>query len=289
MMYYCYYYCALTLLLLPLNSKWTMVSSFHRSSLLQIHNIPLHFSHSNLFCLHGSVDIGNRNDHPPAAGRTYSISLVTNRERALDVMVFRFGVDSQSSIEEHMEENPEFTSPEDALRSLTRSFDDEGKQKVFYADGEGEAIQFFALADDISAFVSTDHRHDKEKANELFLRTHGVIGSIQATKEYFRENENVGKIVIELKNLGVHEISRRLGIGKALTEAVQQYACRQVTLAQQQQQNQMKEGIVYLLVQPDNEGAIQLYKETGFVFDRHNQNQMKWSTDGSTLERRIII
>jgi len=182
-----------------------------------------------------------------------------------------------------MDKNPQFTSPEDALRSLTRSFDDEGKQKVFYADSEGEVIQFFALADDISAFISTDHQHDKEKAKELLLRTHGVIGSIQATKEYFREVENVGKVVIELKNLEVHEISRRLGIGKALVEAVQHYACRQVILEQQQQQqNQLKEGIVYLLVQPDNEGAIRLYKEMGFVYEIHNQNQMKWSTDGSS-------
>ena len=76
-----------------------------------------------------------------------------------------------------------------------------------------------------------------------------------------------------------------MGIGKALTEAVQQYACHQLELEQQQQQQQqqIKEVIIYLLVEPDNKGAIRLYEDSGFVPDRYEKDQMNWSTDGAAL------
>jgi ribosomal protein S18 acetylase RimI-like enzyme len=279
------YYFPVIILFCSLYSKWIITSAFHcTSSFLKINNLPLKFSHNNPFCLYGSVDGYIRNDLTSSSSSGYSILPVTNRERVLDVMVYRFGVESQPTIEEHTKKNPQLTSREDVLRSLTRSFDDDGKQKVFYADDEGEAVQFFALADDISTFVSNKEQHDddnKEKVNELLIRTHGVIGSVQATKNFSRNNDNKTIIFIELVNLSVHAKFRRMGIGKALTEAVQQYACRQLILEQQQQQ--IKEVIVYLLVEPDNKGAIRLYADSGFFPDRHENNQMNWSTDGAAL------
>jgi ribosomal protein S18 acetylase RimI-like enzyme len=282
------YYFPVVILFCSLNPKWIMTSAFHSSSLPQQirDNLPLKFSHNNPFCLYGSVDGYIRKDLTSSTRSGYSIFPVTNRERILDVMVYRFGVESQPTIEEHTKKNPQLTSREDVLRSLTRSFDDDGKQKVFYADGEGEAVQFFALADDISTFVFKEQQHDdgKEKVNELFIRTHGVIGSVQATKNFSRNNDNETIIFIELVNLSAHEKFRRMGIGKALTEAVQQYAYHQLELEQQQQQQQqIKEVIVYLLVEPDNKGAIRLYEDSGFVSDRHEKNQMNWSTDGAAL------
>jgi ribosomal protein S18 acetylase RimI-like enzyme len=279
------YYFPVVKLFCSLNPKWIMTSAFHSSSLRD--NLPLKFSDNNPFCLYGSVDGYIRKDLTSSTRSRYSIFPVTNRERIVDVMVYRFGVESQPTIEEHTKKNPQLTSREDVLRSLTRSFDDDGKQKVFYADGEGEAVQFFALADDISTFLSKEQQHDddKEKVNELLIRTHGVIGSVQATKNFSRNNDNENIIFIELVNLSVHEKFRRMGIGKALTEAVQQYACHQLILEQQQQQQQqqIKEVIVYLLVEPDNKGAIRLYEDSGFVPDSHEKDQMNWSTDGVAL------
>ena len=286
------YYFPVAILFCSLNPKWIMTSAFHSSSLLQQirDNLPLKFSLNNPFCLYGSADGCIRMDLTSSTRSGYSIFPVTNRERVLDVMVYRFGVESQPTIEEHTKKNPQITSREDVLRSLTRSFDDDGKQKVFYADGEGEAVQFFALADDISTFVSKEQQHDdddKEKVNKLLIRTHGVIGSIQATKNFSRNNDDETTIFVELLNLSVHEKFRRMGIGKALTEAVQQYAYHHLELEQQQQQQQqqqqIKEVVVYLVVETDNKGAIRLYEDSGFVPDRYEKDQMNWSTDGAAL------
>ena len=177
---------------------------------------------------------------------SFSILPVKTRERALDIMVFRFG---KATVEEHMNAKPHLTSYEDALRSLTLSFDNDGKQDVFYGNGDkGKSVQFCAVLDENSDFVSNGshdhhrlHYHNKEKAHQKFLlRTNRVIGSVEAVRFSVKDNEPVKGILIELKNLSVHEIARRRGVGKALTKAVQQYARRQICLRQKQRQQQNK-------------------------------------------------
>ena len=61
----------------------------------------------------------------------------------MNIKLYRFG---GPSLEEYMKSNPDL-SRQDALRSLTSSFDDKGIQKVLYGNGgTGESVQFCALA-----------------------------------------------------------------------------------------------------------------------------------------------
>lgn len=78
-------------------------------------------------------------------------------------------------------------------------------------------------------------------------------------------------LMIELKNLRVHDSFRRQGIGRSLVEAVQNYA-RKVKEEQEQ-----GGAIVYLYYDSDNVGAIRLYKNAGFVVDEDDMNRMNWA------------
>ena len=274
-------------ILLPLYSKWILASAFHVTvSSLQIHTFPLASSvsrnNNNLVCLRSTID-DDSEDHATKQKQTasmsgYSILLADSRERVLDIKLYRFG---GSTVEEHMKAKPDLASYKNALRSLTPTFDDQGKQKVYYGNGDtGESVQFFALADDISSFVAKEEHDEDEKVQVSLLRTHGVIGSVEAVKEPIKDGEHGEQVSIELKNLSVHENARRRGIGKALTEAVQQYARDQVSLLEQQQ-NQENKGNVHLIVESENKGAMRLYHETSFVPETDVNDQLcklKWST-----------
>ena len=129
----------------------------------------------------------------------------------------------------------------------------------------GESVQFFAQANDFAAFISSAVGDD-EKAKLSLLQAQGVLGSVEAVREYAKDGDSTRQVSIELKNLSVHPYARRRGIGKALTEAVQEYARRQVSILEQEYGTRYT-GMVQLTVEIENQGAMRLYSETGFVSD----------------------
>jgi ribosomal protein S18 acetylase RimI-like enzyme len=230
---------------------------------------------------------------------SYSIHTVNSRERALDVLVFRHGK-LFLSVEEYEIKHPNTPSREEALRQVTSSYDDHGKdllnQQVAGGGGDGdgeELVQFYALVD------SNRHPPEEEYCNNSD-RTHGVIGSIDGhrKKRRFSKNNGIGGgIEIELKNLRVHDAFRRQGIGKALVQAIQQYGRDQLQLLplkettttsssssssndddDEDKNNRIdKEVVVFLQFDSTNHGAIRLYEDCGFVIDdSRDPNRMNW-------------
>ncbi len=256
-----------------------LVAAFN-SSPVRFHKLPSRSSSRNFICIHDAINDDN-NDHGIAdkgSAWGYSILLADNREKALAIKLYRFG---GQSVDEYMESKPDLVSREDALRFLTPTFDDKGAQKVFYKDGVfGESVQFFAQVDDVSAFIST---LDDENSKLSLTKTQGVLGSVEAVEEYTREGNDANQISIELKNLSVLASARRRGIGKALTEAVQEYARHQVSVLEKQE-SQRCTGIVHLTVESDNKGAMKLYEETGFVCPANSKVEddelcnLRWTT-----------
>ncbi|KAG7340547.1 acyl-CoA N-acyltransferase [Nitzschia inconspicua] len=180
----------------------------------------------------------------PATVTSISIHPVTNRERALDVLVFRHGKLAKT-LDEYCQAHPEQTR-EAALTTLTSfTFDDERLQ------------QFYAVLDESSTLLYS-------KFPTGFLeRTHRVMGTIDAAAVGKEERDDTKTVLLELKNLRVHEVARRQGVGRALIQAVQEYAVDQ-------------EAQVYLEVDSKNSRAIRLYKQMGFVPDEDNANRMTW-------------
>lgn len=212
----------------------------------------------------------------------YSIHLADSREEALAVRLYRFG---GPNIEEYMKSKPDI-SRQEALRSLTPTFDDRGIQEVFYGDGDaGESIQFYAQAEDVYSFAPRS-APDHEKVQASILQTHGVLGSVEAVKEYTRKDDSAKEVSIELKNLSVHPKARRRGIGKALTEVVQEYACQEVSILEKQESRTCA-GVVHLIVESDNEGAMALYKESGFVLNDSKIDEelckLTWTTEEKAM------
>ena len=269
-----------------LYSNRILASAFHSSSFRHLTFPPTSLTR---YFVHKCNVINNENEGHVIAEKEsacgYSILLADSREKVLGIKLYRFG---GPTVEEHMELNPDLLSRHDALQSLTPTFDDRGTQKVFYGNGDsGESVQFYAVADNISSFLSTVEQDD-ENAQESLLQTHGVLGSIEAVKEKKRNGDCATQVSIELKNLSVHTNARRRGIGKALTEAVQEYATHQISILKQQE-NQKYTGIVHLIVESDNKGAMRLYKETGFVLNDPEVNnqlcKLTWSTEGKYKSR----
>ena len=259
-------------ILSALFSNRILASAFHSSSFRFLAFPPRSLSRDFVYLRSA---INNESEDRVVAEKEsacgYSILLADSREKVLSIKLYRFG---GPTVEEHMESNPDLLSRHDALQSLTPTFDDRGTQKVFYGNGDtGESVQFYAVANSVSSFLSTVEQ-DYENARESLLQTHGVLGSIEAVKENTRKGDCETQLSIELKNLSVHTNARRRGIGKALTEAVQEYARHQISILEQQE-NQEYTGIVHLIVESDNKGAMRLYKETGFVLnDPEVKNQL---------------
>lgn len=264
-MYYFNCIVAVSIVLLPLRSKWILASAFHVSP-LRLDIFSLEFSRNDIFRL-GSTNNDCYEDlvvEQTALKNSYSIRLADSRESILGIKLYRFG---GPTVEKYMKANPEIASRDDALRSLTRGSDDSGKQKVYYGNGGiGESVQFFALADNFSSFVS----HGEQ---DSLLENCLIVGSIEAVIEPMEDEESETKVSIELKNLSVHANARRRGIGKALTKAVQEFA-RSQALILEEQQNKIITGQVHLLVERENEGAMRLYTENGFIDGTDPKDQM---------------
>lgn len=285
----------ISIIVLELYSNRFLAFAFHSSS-FRLNTFPPG-SLSNIdVTLRSTINDDSADDVISKMGSAcgYSINLADSREKILNIKLYRFG---GPNVEEHMKLNPDLLSQQDALRSLTPTFDDRGVQKVFYGNGgTGESVQFYAFADDASSFVFTAE-HVYGNAEAVLLQSHEVLGSIEAVKEYeskeygsteYERNVDQEKqILIELKNLSVQTYARRRGIGKALTEAVQDYALHQVSILEQQE-NLKFTAIVHLIVESDNKGATRLYKESGFILDdpkvKGQLCKMTWSTEGNTAE-----
>ncbi len=247
-----------------------LVSAFHFSP-YGLHNVPLGSPLQHSLCLRSTVVNGSEGRGIPETRSIhgYSVLLADNRESIYGIKQYRFG---GPNIDDYMKSKPDLVSRQDALQSLTPTCDDNGIQKVFYAEGVfGESVQFFARADDISAFISSTVCDDEEAKLSL-LQTQGVLGSVEAVREYAKDGDDTKKVSIELKNLSVHPSARRRGIGKALTEAVQEYARRQVSKLEQEDSSRYT-GVVHLLVEKNNEGAMRLYGERGFVVSETDMNE----------------
>lgn len=188
-------------------------------------------------------------------------------------------------MEEHMKSNPDIRTREDALRSLTRFIDDKGVEKVFYGNGAtAESIKFYALADDVSDYVSTEERGGGN-VKVSHLLANGVIGSVEVVQETnIATDEFAQELSIELKNLSVYANARRRGIGKALTAAVQEYTRHQVSILNQEETDGCI-GIVHLLVESENLGAVRLYEGAGFVLDdpevKGPLSKLIWTIEGT--------
>ena len=251
-------------------------SAFHLS-FFRLHNVPLGYSSRTFVYLRDAVNdnSGDSAIEETVSERGYSILPADSREKVLAIKLYRFG---GKNVEEHMKSNPDLISRQEALRSLTPTFDDKGTQKIFYGDGAaGESVQFYAQADDLSSFSSTAAQGD-----ENIRVSPEVLGSIEAVREYTGKGDDKKQVSIELKNLSVHKNFRRRGVGKALAEAVQEYARCQVSTLNQE--SQKYRGIVHLTVEFDNHGAMGLYKLAGFVLDNPKVKdglcKLIWSTEG---------
>lgn len=258
-----------------------LVSAFHLSP-YRFYNVPLGSPPKHSLCLRSTVDKSSEGRDTPGTRSIhgYSVLLADNRESIYGIKLYRFG---GPNIDDYMKSKPDLVSREDALRSLTPTCDDNGIQKVYYSEGVfGESVQFFAQVDDISEFISSTVRDDEEAKLSL-LQAQGVLGSVEAVREYEKDGDDAKKVSIELKNLSVHPSARRRGIGKALTEAVQEYARRQASKLEQENSTKYT-GAVHLTVEKCNEGAMRLYGETGFVvMDDHDDDDdelctLSWST-----------
>lgn len=268
-------------IVLPWNK--ILVSALYFSP-YRFHNSPFGSSSRNSFCFRNRIR-DDSEDHDIAkvgSMHGYTILRADSREKVFAIKLYRFG---GPNIDEHMKSNQDLISRQEAIQSLTPTFDDRGTQKVFYSDGVfGESLQFFAQADDISAFVSNEVRDDENAKLSLTQTPYGVLGSVEAVVEYAREGNGTKEILIELKNLSVHTNARRLGIGKALTEAVQEYARHQVSILEQKESERYT-GVVHLTVELENKGAMRLYKETGFDLKGEEDElcTFTWTTKGESM------
>jgi ribosomal protein S18 acetylase RimI-like enzyme len=217
-------------------------------------------------------DVGGATDESPLEQSfRHLIHRVNSRARALDILVFRHGR-LVTSLEDHLMKNPTQTR-EDALNYLTSTYDEQGQSLEFSGGVAGELVQFFALAENMefanwggNCAPSTDY-----SLHQDFLeRTHGVIGSIDAFKIPRRDIAVTAQVsLIELKNLRVHDSGRRLGIGRSLVKAVQQFA-------QKVKEEEPGGAIVYLYYDSNNMGAFRLYEKAGFIVDEDDANRMTW-------------
>ena len=206
----------------------------------------------------------------------YSILLADNREKVLDIKLYRFG---GPNVEEYMKSNPDIATREDALKALTSFCDDRGVQKVWYGNGDtGESVQFYALAHNVSSLFPTAE-HEYQNSDSSLSCSHLVLGCIEAVT-YTSHDGNSKHLEVELKNLSVHKGVRRRGIGKALTEAVQDFVCHKVRDLKKRE-NKVYDGSIHLLVESDNKAAMRLYKQSGFVMNEPKNeplSKLTWTT-----------
>jgi len=271
-----------SLVALLLYSKWIASCAFLITS-PRVHSFPPDFARNDIIRLDSTsyTDRENCANEQTANQDLYTIHLAQSRQDILGINLYRFG---GLTVEDHMIANPELKSRGEALRSLTPTFDDSGKKKVYCGNGNfGESVLFFALAADTPSFFANEE-DDKQYLHDSCVHNRRVVGSIEAVTEPAEDEMRVSKVSIELKNLSVHKEARRRGIGKALVAAVQDFARSQV-YSLQKEHNEKVTGVVHLLVEIENKGAMHLYEESGFVGSVNPEDpicKLTWSIDDSS-------
>jgi len=163
---------------------------------------------------------------------SFTIERVSNRHRALDVLVFRgFSISAEEYQQKMMKENQEKITDDEALRRLTCGIDDSGRDTRILG---GPVVTFVAICG----------------KDDCFCRTHGVVATVDA-----KLNEDH----VYLKNLSVDERVRRRGLASLLVTALKMYA--ETAHADK----------VILHVERQNVNAIALYEKEGFVFAEEHE------------------
>ncbi len=178
-----------------------------------------------------------------------SIERVSTRARVLDVRVFRgFSISAPEYIKRQTLELNFTILEEDAIKQLTSSYDNNGKELDFIGH---PVVQYIAVA-----YQQRDYEFSAEQEC-----TNGVIGAVDAKIQWSPSSSlstgQLGRLPwphVSLKNLNVHENFRRMGVASALVGAVQVFAREEGMRA------------VILEVDCENTGAVSLYKKEGFVF-----------------------
>lgn len=153
---------------------------------------------------------------------------VSDRRRALDVMVFRgFSRSANEYMQQHKQENDETLSEQEAVGRLTPGVNEHGCNTNI-------------LGGPVFTFVAISHVAE-------FARTNGVVGAVDA---------KLTKECILLKNLHVDERVRRRGLASALVEAVKDFTRSTESVNE-----------IVLNVDRQNINAIALYQKEGFEFD----------------------
>jgi len=123
----------------------------------------------------------------------YAIEQVRDRQRALDVSVFRsFSISATEYQQKLLDEHQENITEQEAVEYLTKGINDAGQQTGILG---GPLFSFVAVC-------------------EGFGRTHGVVAAVDA-----KLNEDH----VYLKNLAVDEQLRRRGVASALVTAVKSF------------------------------------------------------------------
>jgi ribosomal protein S18 acetylase RimI-like enzyme len=188
----------------------------------------------------------------------FQVERVSSKSRALDVQVFR---QWRLSVEEFMKEesnkNQESSnsasSDEEALHLLTKDFDENGQNTKLL--GDEPVVQFIAICQD-----------DCGNKNTLFDNTNGVVGVVDAILQHYRPIPDVDLSLpyVYLRNLRVDERMRRQGVASCLVQAVNDYAKETDGV-----------DVVLLHVDQENDGAIRLYKNHGFEYQKTVDNDIR--------------
>jgi ribosomal protein S18 acetylase RimI-like enzyme len=186
------------------------------------------------------------NDDNDQVDDNFNIQQVSNRQQALDVMVFRsFRVTAaeyqQQWLDEHDGESS--LSEQEAVERLTPTVDENGRDTSI-------------LGGPLVTFVVVCNTKDDD-----FERTHGVVAAVDA---------KLNQDHVYLKNLDVDERVRRRGSASALVTAVKDYTKASPV-----------DEIVLHVERPTNVNAIALYEKEGFEFqeEREGDGRMTFKVD----------
>ena len=160
---------------------------------------------------------------------TTTMEQVSDRRRALDVLVFRgFSKSAHEYMQQYKHDNDTTLSEQEAFVRLTPGMNDNGDNTNILG---GPVVTFVAISNHVAEFP----------------RTNGVVAAVDA---------KLTKDCILLKNLHVDERVRRRGLASALIKAVKDFTTTTESVHD-----------IVLNVERTNLNAIALYKKEGFEFD----------------------
>lgn len=166
----------------------------------------------------------------------FCIEQVSNRHRALDVMVFRsIRLTAAEYQQQWLDEHDESLTEQEAVERLTPSIDENGRDTSILG---GPLVTFVVICNSI-------------ENDSNFARTHGVVAAVDA---------KLNQDHVYLKNLDVDERVRRRGLASALVTAVKDYT----------KASPVNEVVLHV-ERPNNVNAIALYEKKGFEFQEERE------------------